>query len=152
MLLEHWMSDFLLRRGLQVPDQRPLFAYRASPEEYESLRQLLCSIIADQQRHPRYAQAWLLFAAEWWKREYTGGAWRWAPLLAAVGQQGWSHAKTSQLVIEGRRQWRLQTAIKEEGKRFIGLVAVNGGLVFNQGVVLGAHRGLSPECSSVWNG
>ena len=128
MLLEHWMSDFLLRRGLQVPDQRPLFAYRASPEEYESLRQLLCSIIADQQRHPRYAQAWLLFAAEWWKREYTGGAWRWAPLLAAVGQQGWSHAKTSQLVIEGRRQWRLQTAIKEEGKRFIGLVAVNGGL------------------------
>ncbi|SUD14408.1 Uncharacterised protein [Aquipseudomonas alcaligenes] len=52
-----------------------------------------------------------------------------------------SHEKTRKLVIEGRRQWCLQTAIKNEGKRFIGLVAVNGGLPMR--LVESAQGGLS---------
>lgn len=90
---------------------------------------------------PRYPQAWLLFAAEWWKREYPGGAWRWGPLCEAAGQRGLTHDKTRKLVIDGRCLWRLQTAIKNEGKRFIGLVAVNGGLPMR--LVESAQGGLS---------
>lgn len=90
---------------------------------------------------PRYPQAWLLFAAEWWKREYPGGAWRWGPLCESAGQREFSHEKTRKLVIEGHQQWRLQTAIKNEGKRFIGLVAVNGGLPMR--LVESAQGGLS---------
>lgn len=139
--LARWISDFLSRRGLQKPDGRPLFAYKTSSEEFRALRQLLQNLPGGQQVSPSYPQAWLLFAAEWWKREYSGGAWRWGPLCEAAGQRGLSHEKTRKLVIEGRRQWCLQTAIKNEGKRFIGLVAVNGGLLMR--LVESAQGGLS---------
>ncbi|MBE0507043.1 MAG: hypothetical protein IBX50_10045 [Marinospirillum sp.] len=46
-----------------------------------------------------------------------------------------------QMVIDGHRQWLLQTAIQNEGKRFIGLVAVNGGLPMR--LVESAQGGLS---------
>lgn len=141
MPLARWISDFLSRRGLQKPDGRPLFAYKTSSEEFRALRQLLQNLPGGQQVSPSYPQAWLLFAAEWWKREYSGGAWRWGPLCEAAGQRGLSHEKTRKLVIEGRRQWCLQTAIKNEGKRFIGLVAVNGGLPMR--LVESAQGGLS---------
>lgn len=141
MPLVQWISDFLSRRGLQEPDSRPLFAYKTSSEEFEILRQLLHGLNVGQHAHPKYAQAWLLFAAEWWKREYPGGAWRWGPLCEAAGQQGLPQDKTRRLVIDGRHLWRLQTAIKNEGKRFIGLVAVNGGLPMR--LVESAQGGLS---------
>jgi hypothetical protein len=139
--LNQWISDFLFQRGLQEPDGRPLFAYKTSSEEFESLRQLLQNLPAGQHTSTRYPQAWLLFAAEWWKREYPGGAWRWGPLCEAAGQRELSHEKTRKLVIDGRGLWRLQTAIKNEGKRFIGLVAVNGGLPMR--LVESAQGGLS---------
>jgi hypothetical protein len=123
-----WISDFLHKRGLQEPDGRPLFAYKVSSEEFEALRQLLQSSTGEQRTLSHYPQIWLLFAAEWWKREYSGGAWRWGPLCEAAGLRNTSHEKTRNLVIDGRRHWCLQTTIKNEGKRFIGLVAVNGGL------------------------
>lgn len=141
MPLNQWISDFLFQRELQEPDGRPLFAYKTSSEEFESLRQLLQNLPAGQHTSTRYPQAWLLFAAEWWKREYPGGAWRWGPLCEAAGQRELSHEKTRKLVIDGRGLWRLQTAIKNEGKRFIGLVAVNGGLPMR--LVESAQGGLS---------
>ena len=54
--------DFRLlsRRGLQEPDGRPLFAYKTSSEEFETLRQLLHGLNLGQHAHPEYAQAWLL--------------------------------------------------------------------------------------------
>lgn len=141
MSLDHWISDFLAKRGLQHPDGRPLFSYKTSADEYKQLRQLLRSVHASKHAHTLLPQAWLLFAAEWWKREYQGGAWRWAPLCEAAGQLKLSHTHTTQLVTMGHKQWRLQTDIKSEGKRFIGQVAVNGGLPMR--LVESAQGGLS---------
>lgn len=141
MSLDQWVSNFLSERGLQAPDERALFAYKTSAEEFETLRMLLRSLSERQKNSPRFPQAWLLFAAEWWKREYPGGPWRWGPLCEAVGLHGLTHEKLRELVIDGRQLWRLQTAIKSEGKRFIGLVAVNGGLPMR--LVESAQGGLS---------
>jgi hypothetical protein len=139
--IDKWISEFLSKRGLQEPDGRPLFAYKTSHEEFEALRLLLQVIPESNRVQSRYPQAWLLFAAEWWKRSYAGGAWRWGPLCEAAGQKVLSHEKTRNLVIEGHQKWHLQTAIKNEGKRFIGLVAVNGGLPMR--LVESAQGGLS---------
>lgn len=141
MSLEQWILKFLSKRGLTAPDGRPLFAYKTASEEFETLRKLLCELPKNYHTHSQFPQAWLLFASEWWKREYAGGAWRWAPLCEAAGQQGVSHEQTRRLVLEGRQKWRLQTAIKNDGKRFIGLVAVNGGLPMR--LVESAQGGLS---------
>ena len=128
MQLDKWISDFLAKRGLQNPDGRPLFAYKTSHEEFESLGQLLRELPVSLCTQPRYSQAWLLFAAEWWKRCYAGGAWRWGPLCEAAGLKSVPYDKVRTLVITGHKIWCLQTTIKNKGKRFIGLVAVNGGL------------------------
>lgn len=150
MSLNQWISDFLAKRGLQEPDGRPLFAYKASTDEYEALRQLLRSLNKSKLTNKFLPQAWLLFAAEWWKREYQGGAWRWAPLCEAAGQFQLSHTQTTQLVTTGHKQWCLQTNIKSEGKRFIGQVAINGGLPMRlvesaQGGLLGLLRMVTTE-------
>ncbi len=141
MLIVQWLSGFLSKRGLKEPDNRPLFAYKTTSDEFESLKNLLHASSNMQGTYSRYSQVWLLFAAEWWKREYAGGAWRWGPLCDALGQQGLAHEKIRGLVVEGHKQWQLQTAIKNEGKRFIGLVAVNGGLPMR--LVESAQGGLS---------
>ena len=141
MKFDQWILDFLAKRGLKEPDGRPLFAYKATHEEFESLGLLLREISANLRIQSCYSQAWLLFAAEWWKRNYAGGAWRWGALCEAAGQKDLSHQKIRNLVEVGHQKWRLPIAIKDEGKRFIGLVAVNGGLPMR--LVESAQGGLS---------
>ncbi len=128
MQINQWISEFLARRGLKHPDERPLFAYKTSTDEFESLKRLLQNYADKFHLSRHYPAAWLLFAAEWWKRDYAGGAWRWGPLCEAAGLKSLSHDKIRNLVINGHQQWCLQTSIKTEGKRFIGLVAMSGGL------------------------
>lgn len=128
MQFNQWILEFLAKRGLKHPDERPLFAYKTSTEEFESLRHLLQNYADKVHLSKYYPAAWLLFAAEWWKRDYAGGAWRWGPLCEAAGLKSLSHDKIRNLVINGHQQWCLQTSIKTEGKRFIGLVAMSGGL------------------------
>lgn len=126
MPLRQWLHNFQSKRGINNADGRPLFAYKASSDEFESLRLLLQQF--PEINKPYYPKAWLLFAAEWWKREYPGGAWRWGPLCQAAGLHGLPYIQIRNLVIEGCRLWGLNDVINNEGKRFIGLVAVNGGL------------------------
>nr|WP_222932616.1 STY4851/ECs_5259 family protein [Pseudomonas sp. WS 5059] len=126
--LNQWISRFLSEKGLDAPDGRPLFAYKTTEAQYNELKQCLRAIPSFAVGSAEYCQVWLLFAAEWWKREYAGGAWRWAPLCLAAGQPGMTHEQTSRHVLAGHRQWQLTTEIRGEGKRYIGHVAINGGL------------------------
>jgi hypothetical protein len=126
--LNQWISRFLSEKGLDAPDGRPLFAYKTTEAQYNELKQCLRAVPGFAIGSADYCQVWLLFAAEWWKREYAGGAWRWSPLCLAAGQPGMSHEQTSHHVLMGHSQWQLTTEIKGEGKRFIGHVAINGGL------------------------
>ena len=128
MQLNQWITRFLSEKGLDAPDGRPLFAYKTTEAQYNELKQCLRAVPGFTVGNADYCQVWLLFAAEWWKREYAGGAWRWAPLCLAAGQPGMSHEQTSRHVLAGYRQWQLTTEIRGEGKRYIGQVAINGGL------------------------
>ncbi|WP_230633444.1 STY4851/ECs_5259 family protein [Pseudomonas fluorescens] len=128
MQLNQWIIRFLSEKGLDAPDGRPLFAYKTTEAQYNELKQCLRAVPGFTVGSADYCQVWLLFAAEWWKREYAGGAWRWAPLCLAAGQPGMSHEQTSRHVLAGHRQWQLTTEIRGEGKRYIGQVAINGGL------------------------
>ena len=86
--LNQWISRFLSEKGLDAPDGRPLFAYKTTEAQYNELKQCLRAVPSFAIGSADYCQVWLLFAAEWWKREYAGGAWRWAPLCLAAGQPG----------------------------------------------------------------
>ncbi|MCE5985450.1 STY4851/ECs_5259 family protein [Pseudomonas sp. LM20] len=124
-----WIQSFLRARGLDKPNRRPLYTYRVSDQEYSALSDLLRqstghSGLFGQNTLP---MAWLLYAAEWWKRSYDGGAWAWNPVFESLGMAQPQYAQIQQLVERGRAAWQLNGG-NEGGKRYIGVVATQGGL------------------------
>lgn len=143
MEIATWINQFLSDRGLEKPDGRPLYAYKTTAEEYRHLRTFLQmhSRMGLSHGHIGYARAWLLFAAEWWRQEYAGGPWRWKPLCEAAGQIDISYNQTIQLVNAGQQHWGLPQITQEGGKKYLGFVAVNGGLPMR--LIESAQGGLS---------
>ncbi len=139
--LSIWLVSLLKRRGLDRADGRLLFAYDLSQDEYASLSHVLCTAIADSGgiealasrslgRTPAQAPpaAFVLFAAEWWKREYEGGVWDWSPIIEKLHADAntFPAQLRSEFVARGLSFWQLSPL--SSGKRFIGSIVVNGGI------------------------
>ena len=82
-----WLVEMLSKRGLSAPDGRMLFKYRLSQEEYVSARDVLHVAWLASSNSVQFLSArttcalFVLYAAEWWRREYAGGPWRWTPIV-----------------------------------------------------------------------
>lgn len=134
MGLPDCVQKMLERRNLPKPDGRWLYAYRLSSHEYETLRHLLTEavratqvqVLAHRNRH--FAALFVLYASEWWRREYDGGPWRWGPILASLQITEGSLAPNdrSEMVVSGFAFWGLRPT--REGKRYFGTVVAQGGL------------------------
>lgn len=130
-----WLHAFLTRRGMSSADGRPLYAYRVSLEEYNELVRRLRdgsnrfkgSIDSFQRADSALPMLFVLFAAEWWRREYPGGHWLWAPIEdAAFGAHEWYPNLRAQCVEEGLSAWGHRAS--KGGKRFIGAIGSQGGI------------------------
>ena len=121
-----WLELFLSKRNLSNPDGRPLFAYKTTKEEYAELNRIL-QIAHEKSMSPAFAQAFLLYSSDWWRQNYNGGSWRWTPILEGIHKVNITTTHRQQLVELGCVAWQLKVKI-ETGKKFIGLVAINGGL------------------------
>ena len=127
--MSSWLEAFLACRGVECPDGRALYAYRCTGKEFRSLAEALS-------RNPTQGgpasntptRAFVLYAAEWWQREYDGSQWAWEPLLESIG---WGGVRYPDLYEPTRRAWgwwkvdlvRLPTSI-----RYLGTFACQGGL------------------------
>ena len=87
-LASEWLSGFLKKRGINYPDGRPLYAYLVDEAEYADLIGLVGQFsevrLASLDACPAFKAAWLLYAAEWWRRCYSGGQWGWSGLFEAA--------------------------------------------------------------------
>lgn len=127
--LRTWLHAFAKARA-EPPTGAALYALKVSDAEFASLRAELKhhSTGAFQlSESSSYAACWLLYAAEWWKRCYGGGAWAWKPLFDSIDTPIPSHQRIQQLVALGKKYWHLESEMIG-GKRFIGEVAIQGGL------------------------
>lgn len=122
-----WLNAFLARRGLQRPDGRPLYAYKVIDDEYAQLKDHLKGVNCGKHCQGGFSALWLLFASEWWKREYDGGAWAWSPLFDAVAMHEPDQFAKQAWVEAASTYWKLADDICV-GKKHIGKVVVNGGL------------------------
>lgn len=121
-------------RGLLKPDGRWLYAYRLSSAEYQALHQLLrnttegISVQPAFRNNRKFAALFVLYASEWWRREYNGGAWKWRPILDSlrIREVDLSANERSEMVLTGFAFWGLRPA--DEGKRYFGTVVAHGGL------------------------
>lgn len=126
-----WLQALLTKHGIPHPDGRPLYAYRLSDADFSNLHELLRVKgrvhIENMGGHDHFLTCWFLYASEWWKRSYPGGAWSWTPMFASLGYGELVQQKRREWVEAASDFWRL----KDEnigGKKFLGKVVVNGGL------------------------
>lgn len=128
---QQWIQTLLSRCHLHRPDGRPLYAYRLSDDEFQSLRKLLTKCdhrkIEAMGGESHYLTCWFLYAAEWWKRSYSGGAWSWTPIFQTLNYGDLDQQMRRKWVDAASDFWGLKDEVVG-GKRFLGKVVVNGGL------------------------
>lgn len=131
---DEWLNDLLNNRNLDRPDGRMLYGYRLSNEEYQSLRDALIfatsfgKLDEVSNRIRGFSALFVLYAAEWWRREYQGGAWRWSSIISAFGgnPKEFDAAARTKCVISGFAFWGHRP--EGEGKKFFGAIVAHGGL------------------------
>jgi hypothetical protein len=132
--LSQYLSSMLARRGMKTPNAQMLFEYRLNVAEFEELRNLLRQFVEAQQQSylhfPNESEcaAFILYAAEWWRRKYAGGLWRWDQIYASLSNKNIQFAPNdrAQTVERGLRFWGLRMG--SVGKKFFGALVVQGGL------------------------
>ncbi|ARU31768.1 hypothetical protein CAP31_08795 [Sulfuriferula sp. AH1] len=131
---DKWLGNLLKRYGLNQPDGRMLYGYRLTDDEYLSLKDTLAFAsefgqLGEVARKIRsFPALFVLYAAEWWRREYQGGAWEWAPIIGSFGgdaTQLATNART-ECVQQGFAYWGHRPS--GEGKKFFGAAVAQGGL------------------------
>ena len=83
-----WLKAFLQCRGMQETDQRGLFEYQCSFEEYADLQRLLRELGSFDAaiKDAAACAALVLFCSEWYRREYLRDhGWSWEPIFQALG-------------------------------------------------------------------
>lgn len=139
--LAAWLSSLLMKKAVKASDGRPLFAYDLSQDDYIELGEQLAGAVASTGgitqlaeislgKPPMFAPpaAFVLYASEWWKREYAGGAWSWSPIVKALGAppDSFAHQLRSLFVSRGLSFWGLTT--QDRGKTYIGPIVTNSGI------------------------
>jgi len=151
--LNKWLFSFLSARAMPRPDGRPLYAYKTTDEEFERIKKQL-QLVAVFRGHRifrkdgKFDALFVLFAAEWWRREYHGGPWSWLPIYEAAGLDGEAinalQTSPQQLLYpaleHGFRYWKREIYSMDRGRAFIGSIAAEGGLPLN--LLNDPHTGL----------
>ena len=129
-----WLVGMLGKRGLQSPDGRMLFKYRLVKEEYLAARDVLRQLWQTSTSASEFLGSratcglFVLYASEWWRREYVGGPWRWTPIVQsfALPNETLSTQDRTEALIRGIHHWRHLPG--SEGKKYFGVLVAHGGL------------------------
>jgi hypothetical protein len=128
-----WLKPFLFKRELARPNGEMLFSYRATKEEYLALRRLLAHKLGQLAGAPwtfhsaSECACFVLYAAEWWRREYNGGPWRWTHILQSLGQPfSLDVLERTAAVERGLKAWGHRPG--GQGKKYLGAIVAHGGL------------------------
>ncbi len=128
-----WIRRFLSKRGLSRPNGEMLFSYRATKQEYFELRSLLAAELERLASSPWTFRSapecacFVLYASEWWRREYNGGPWRWTHILQSLGQPfSLDVLERTAAVERGLRAWGHRPG--GQGKKYLGAIVAHGGL------------------------
>lgn len=128
----NWIDALLQRHALNKPDERPLYAYRCTEEDYDSLAQQTGPVLERTIKEGglRYAPGALfcLFAAEWIRRRYIGGQLRYADILSAAHAPDLPYPVLQDLVQHGLRFWHRPLLRVGQARIFLLTLACEGGL------------------------
>ena len=121
------LESFLGRRQLELPDGRPLYAYRCTQNEFADFVERLRTVARDEGRNQWSVRVFVLYASEWWQRQYDGGRWAWEPLLRFVGWDSVHFPELYEPVRKAFRWWEVEL-VRMHNTRYLGTFACQGGL------------------------
>ncbi|MGC8530212.1 MAG: STY4851/ECs_5259 family protein [Leptospirillia bacterium] len=142
-----WLEGFLKKRDLAQPDRRPLYRYRLSREEFQSLSELLGTKITEYRKRQvklgvggdrsltfifenfdGFDALFVLYAAEWWRLFYDGTGFSWEPILNSLGTQNneWDSSSRGRDIQSGFDFWGIP--LERGHLRYLSTVARQGGL------------------------
>lgn len=132
--VKDWFHAFLRARGMDKANGQMLFRYRATQAEYQELKAIFSARFAALAGAPwRYesnaeSALFVLYASEWWRREYAGGAWRWTSIFESLTTDSYrvDPLERSAIVELGLRAWGHRPS--EDGKKYLGAIVAHGGL------------------------
>ncbi|AXJ00587.1 hypothetical protein CYPRO_1330 [Cyclonatronum proteinivorum] len=134
-----WHQEFYQQRDFKPDECVPLYKLRPTKKEFEALTSVLRAFVAERTPFmsvntiidtcPLFNKLFVLYAAEWWKRKYSGGHWTWKHIIDDLGieEDEITPQKRSVCVSRGLSRWNLKIA-DTSGKRFLGAIAIQGGL------------------------
>jgi hypothetical protein len=131
------LQALLWNRGGKA-DGRPLYKYRFTQAEFERARKLFISGGNQALKSIPGRALFLLFLAEWFRRERSSGAWGWEQPLAAAGllYSPHEHALTphqinyaflQESLVQALRFWRRPEPQKEHTKKYLWAVVSESG-------------------------
>jgi len=131
--MEAWLRQFLLIRKLGQADGRALHRYRLTDDEYQGLRHLLQT--PDGKRRMREkqeaaARLFVLYAAEWFRREAVSLYRLWAHVAPAVLGVVDDNSKRD-LTLRGLHYWKRPLLRTEYGREFLITLSLEGGIPAN---------------------
>ena len=123
------MKAFFTGEVRRCPDGRALYAYRCTSEEFASLAELLSRTPTKTTgATSTSARGFVLYASEWWQREYDGRHWAWEPLLESIGWNSVEYPDLYEPVRTAWRWWKIELVRLPTSIRYLGTFACQGGL------------------------
>lgn len=131
----NWLDAFLRERDLDSPDGRPMYSYRTTADEFESLQRLLSDAEYRSGSLSGFfsgsERLFVLFAAEWWRRKYKGGAWKWSPIIDALGWTTAEYHTITGFVSSGLRYWDRPLRRQGDANAYLVSLLCEGGVPVN---------------------
>ena len=112
--------------GLPRPTGLPLYRYKLAPGMFERMEKKLSSGLPSDWQRPSLAPAFVLWAADWFRRSYQGGVQRWSDIEDVLGLR-LSQGEWRDLADHGFRAWGVEPLITAHGNQRLSNLARHGG-------------------------
>ncbi len=137
MRAKDWVKGLLKRHGLEKPDGRPLYQYRVTNSEFESLTEFLKLTarlgVTNVSRMLFWDAIFVIYASEWWRRHYTG-SWGWDGIFNSIDidYNQLSINRRNDLIETGLLRWHREVRTNNGARQLLGTIATEGGLPLHQ--------------------
>ncbi len=112
--------------GLPRPIGVPLYRYKLAPGIFERMEKKLSSGLPSDWQRTSLAPAFVLWAADWFRRSYQGGVQRWSDIEDVLGLR-LSQGEWRDLADHGFRAWGVEPLITAHGNQRLSNLARHGG-------------------------
>lgn len=124
-----YLEQILTTRGLTSADGRVLYQYQLSVGEFKEIENILKKSFPFQNINrigDEWARLFTLYAAEWFRREYTA-KWTWDPILTALNIVDLPVNTRNEVVIKGLRFWKRPIIKYSKANNYLGSIFKEGG-------------------------